>query len=283
MAGELSISTNDVSAILGVTPQTIRLYEKYNTARRYGFKDNGYRTYTFQSISQLFAFRELSAMKVNLDNVASMLSDPTSSNIIEALKDSEELIGTQIDRLVRLKQVIQQYESFVSDMTNNLNVYSVGTMPVMYRVEINPHNTTFLSQADREFVRSWGKQIPFVHFSARIEARNLSHYSIAHIGLAIEEQYADLVDIDNPLVQRIGGCPCVAGIDRIQDISTREKTDTQGYDEYYCSVESIVNWTRKHNFEMTGDIYGRLITSGITDSDGKDNDYYYGWLPIKLD
>lgn len=275
------IRTRDVCALLGITPPTIRLYEQYNQARRYGFADNGYRDFTYQSVAQLASFRDLSVMGMGLDDAARVSCDATCASLGEALADCREGIDAKIARLERLREVVDEQRKLVGLIETGLDDYRVDTMPAMYLLACEEDGAMPASRSHVDLIRAWGEQAPFVRFMAYFDEVP-SHYSVARIGLAVDEAHADLVELDSPHVMKVGGRPCACGLCRVSNVLGRESSGpADGFDSYYCSVAELLAWMGERGLRPAGGAYGRLVASHVADADGPDNDYYYGWVPVE--
>lgn len=278
---EYMFTMGEVSSMLGVTPQTIRLYEKFNEPKRYWSRDNGYRCFPFESVAQLFTFRELATMGTPLPEVARLVSSLTADDALGSMAAAVERVEDELRRLRRLKSCIAEHESFLRRI-GDLDEFHIETMPTMYRLACGSERPNPVGKDGRALIQSWGEQVPFVFFSGVMHNMDsLGDYATTEAGLAVVEAFSDLVDISDPAVEKIGSCKCVGGTVRASRADVYRKEHPDGYASYKRAAESMLAFAKKNGLRPLGNGYSRLILAGVQEPDGTVSDYYYGWMPVE--
>ena len=98
----------DLSQITGVSPQTIRYYERIGVLPHARRADNGYRSYTDEDVERLRFIRRARRLGFSLDNITEILAFreqniPPCEYVQELIQAKITEIQTHIDELEQLR------------------------------------------------------------------------------------------------------------------------------------------------------------------------------------
>lgn len=138
MQKQIQYTIHDVSALLGISADAIRLYEKEGLVEPLRNPANGYRYYTFDQIHRIMGIALYRQLGVGLAEIGELLKHQTFSGISDKFSDfieaSEEEIRRQQVRIEKLR-FMQQH---LNKLNEGINTYSVQRLPdccIMYHQE----------------------------------------------------------------------------------------------------------------------------------------------------
>lgn len=138
MQKQIQYTIHDVSALLGISADAIRLYEKAGLVEPLRNPANGYRYYTFDQIHRIMGIALYRQLGVGITEIGELLKYQSFSGISDKFSDfieaSEEEIRRQQARIEKLR-FMQQH---LNNLNEGINTYSVQKLPdccIMYHQE----------------------------------------------------------------------------------------------------------------------------------------------------
>ncbi len=99
----------EVAGLVGVTPKTVRHYEKVGLLRRAERSDSGYRLYAAGDLLRLHRIKKLQALGLSLRQVRSVLGEGNDGiSFRDTLKTLRDDVDSQIERLQDRRRLLEE-------------------------------------------------------------------------------------------------------------------------------------------------------------------------------
>ncbi|WP_312371900.1 MerR family transcriptional regulator [Lachnoclostridium sp.] len=271
---EIEMKMSEICDLIGISPQGVRLYEKYNAIESFKWHGNGYRYYYFENLGPAIGLRSYRNLDIPIKEAAKLCNGTIPGKIKETLLKREKEILYEIKMKEAHLKCIKDMSLLIDDVLNKYNKFSCCERPAMYYLKCEENNEILKGKEDRKLIRSWSDKFPFVKFCPIIEYKNLTNNVIAKVGLCVKEEFAEFVPrLDNLRVKYYNTRKCIGGVVRV----------TQDTEDYYSVVEPGLNYLKENNLELDGDILSILIAPTILTSEPEEiiADYHYIWMPFK--
>jgi DNA-binding transcriptional MerR regulator len=271
---EIRMRMSEICNLIGISPQGIRLYEKYKAIPDLKWEGNGYRYYYFENIGPSIGLRGYRHLGIPLKETVRLCSGIEVGEIKDGLYKREKEIVEELKLKEALLKCTKEIVDSMDDIINNFNKFDYCERPAMYFLECEENGKILNSKEDRRLLKAWSSKFPIVKFCPLIEKENLSENTVSKVGFCVKEEYAKFVpEIDNPRVKYYPKERCIGGVTRV----TRETMD------YYSIAEQGLNYLKERELELAGDIFTLLIAPGVLTKEPEEviADYHYIWFPVK--
>ena len=279
------LSMGDLAALLGVTPQTVRLYERYESDVRYERTESGYRQFTFESVAKLFEFRTLSTFGLSLKDIAKQEKQGSFEAFAQMLDDRRTALTSEARRLLDLVDVLDEHVRTCRDAASALGSCRVREIEPFWHLAFDKADCFADNRERNEFVASWTKQIPWVFFAPYLDGPPFGRGIVAHFGLGVPDRFAHRVDLNNPCVSHVAGVRCIETVGRSLQMPEHgpdaRKRYSKSMDLYYRVIEGGIEHAEKNGIDLAGPLYARLLSTDIVDDAGLWWDYWWCWFPIR--
>lgn len=185
-------SIGEFSELIGLTPDTLRLYEKYHIVNPVKDPNNGYRYYDDLDVRNLLACRRFRSFDFPLEIAAELTVSPNIDRLNEALRIKQSEIESEINRLECIKSQIHQTISTVElAYTQVQNQYLSPIIEVelqgIYRlIQTNENTLSREIYPYKHDISKWMEALPDVMYSFKTELQKDSNSTYTW-GMAIEE------------------------------------------------------------------------------------------------
>ncbi|GEM_PF-1927709 len=271
---EIELKMNEMCDLIGISPQGIRLYEKYNGISSFKWEGNGYRYYYFDNIGPAVGLRSYRNLGIPLKEAAKLCNGTGIEDIKETLYNREKEILNEIREQQALLKCTREMAVSVDSILENYNKFTYCERPAMYYLKCEENTEILKGKEERQLIRSWADKFPFVKFLPLMEKKELSKDMVSKVGYCVMEEYAEFVPgLDNPRVKYYPALRCIGGITRV----TRDTID------YYSVLEPGLNYLNENGLELDGDVFTLLITPSVVTNEPEEviADYHYIWYPVK--
>lgn len=266
MQKQIQYTIHDVSELLGISADAIRLYEKAGLVEPLRNPVNGYRYYTFEQIQSIMGIALYRQIDVGLAEIGELLKHQTFSGISDKFSDfieeSEEEIRRQQVRIEKLR-FMQQH---LNKLNEGINTYSVQRLPdccIMYHQEYAELWYRDMKQIFRAPYFSFG------NFCYTIEKKAKDKYESSTLEFIIRkpmyEIMPDEIKEQEPMVRGGGECLYTVKHAVAKDHISWHLHELQSYAEknhYICASRGYAFY-----------VYSLLNATSI-------EDYYEIYLPI---
>lgn len=265
---EPDIRMHELCNILGISPSSIRNYEK-NNAINIRREDNGYRYYFFNDVLQVLNLENLVHLGFTVKQAKEMSLKANYSNNLEMLEkqhsvieENIKLLKIQLERLEHIQylyQCLQDYEG----------KYIESEIDSYYWMECQDQ-THIVNDERKDIISKWNKDYPFFITACRNKLDTLSKTQVADIGLLVFEKDKDKFEKDD-----LKYCEYHA---KQKSIMTISKSHAEMKD-YYSVIEDHLKYLEENNYKLVDDILSIVITTD-TKKDDHYFDYYLQFYPI---
>lgn len=288
------ISIKDACLLLGISPTTIRLYEKNLPLTPWVIGENGYRGFYFEHILNLFSGRTM--IKYGLPvKEAFDISVAKDFALKETALDKQRIeLVSQREYLDLLIESLDAEKELLSKIPYLLHDYEIIDMPAFCYLSFK---NAFFSEETERLLTNWLKVVPLVKFTPhyRINALTNGHCRLEEVAcgsFSIASRYAHLVDTNSSEVKAVPQKKCLATVITMKGISKPPMSDKlEGalpFDkEQFEKTRKIMgDYLAKENLSLTEDVYTQLLYSEFSGKFHAENPdvathYFYAWTPIE--
>ena len=278
------MTTSEICDLLGITPSALRLYEKHNQAGRYQVnQENGYRSFPFESIAQLFDFRRMLSFGLSLKETSRETETVTAGALQSLLNSCHDRARDQAERLTLLAELSKSLAVQVANIPQALNRFHHATSPAGWLLDLSKPQSAADKKAFAKEARTWADAMPFVSFSPIIRREDASGEGVPSPCLFVDDKYAHLIEQHpSSFVKRQAAKKCVTTVAEIWYTDQVSRESLSNADKYTYVTERSFQYLEEHNLELAGDIFTRLIATGLVNPEDPSflHDYYELWLPV---
>ena len=261
----------EVSRLLGISSEGLRLYERNGVISSEKDPDNGYRYYRHLDISALIRSRTCRSYGFSMKETAQLLNMADLEQVGSLYRKREKELEQEISLLQQKLRYLRQMEKLIAEAEENLNQCAVEESPGMYRFEFLDQHRIILGNQGKDRFAGWADLVPFSFLSMRCPLKSLlarENHIISALG--IMEEYASYLDVG--ISQYIRYHP--PGL----SIYTIVKEDEDRFDSAAC-FDHVLQYAAEQGLKPCGDSIARTFVS----LNRKENYVRYRqvWLPVR--
>ncbi|UWG96291.1 MerR family transcriptional regulator [Dehalobacter sp. DCM] len=250
----MKYTIGEFSDMLGVTVDTLRLYEKRGIINPIKDDKNNYRYFDDLDSRVLLASRLYRSLQIPLEDVAELINNGQLEDIIEKIDESRIKLEDQIKKSTLLLNKMIEIKKEAAEIPNMLNRFQEKKLPGIYRIRQTDKDKLLKYQSHKETVSAWMNVLPFCFRSFRINKEfffanddNVEY----NWGLAIFEDEMPYLDLK-----------ITSDIEYIQPqtyLSSILPVIPNG--EYFMknAAEFIISYIKDNHYTVIGDIMGKLM------------------------
>lgn len=252
----MEYNIGEFSALLGITRDTLRLYEKHNIVQPSKDEKNRYRYFDDFDARDLLMSRWYRSLQLPLQSVADMMQQSTLDRIREEVGDSRHNLQAQIRRSTMLLGKIDEIYRELESLEATMNQCHIKTRPGMYRLKQTKKNRLLRNDVLKWDVTTWMELLPFTFYSFRIESGETDadeqddwDYSW---GLSLMED--DVRSLEVIVPEHAEYLPPAIGISATIRVHQKENISRS-------SLSFMFDYLRNNGYSLRGDIVGRIIVN----------------------
>lgn len=259
----MKYSIGQFAEIIGVTTDTLRLYERFDIIKPKRDKENNYRYYNDLDVRDLLMSRWYRSIQIPLHDVAELIKQPSKDNILKKIGDVEKELEDEIKSKVLLLNKIKEIKNDIHNMETSLNKCKKIKVPGLYRLKQTDRNTLIKEDFVKESAEQWMDLLPHTFYSYRINNKEiisgveLLEYSW---GLAVSEK--DLHNFNLHLNSDIEYIPPMICISAVILSTNRQYLTRNSFDFMFKYIE-------ENNLSIVGDVIGKIIVAEEVDGEKK--------------
>lgn len=266
----------DFAVNLGVTPDLLKHYEKYNIINSEKRGDGGYRFYDFTQVPQILESKKFQKMGFKLREIESMLYHDPVDTLADRLIEKTGALAEEISE----KQLVFCYAQHLCKLVREVQDHSfdgkwyIGKIGSYY---FFPHSKGYnfapQSKTVLDHLSKWINSIPIVEQCSRITF-NHNEYHDLMFGLAITSEHAETLKlyIDDPVEKYAESWGLI-----YQSTQAGGTPKEKGYINRI--LEKPLHVLEKHHLTPNGDILIRTLLETLEDG----NKYYHRTILIPLE
>lgn len=123
---------HDVAALLGISTDAIRLYEKEGLVSPLRDPKNGYRYYEYDQIHRIMGISLYRQLDVGIAEIRELLNDQTFPEVCTHFEDYIAQSEQEIIRLKNRMEKLKFMKTHLESLNEGLNTYELKTLPECY-------------------------------------------------------------------------------------------------------------------------------------------------------
>lgn len=191
MEFENFLKIGEVSKILGMSPDTLRFFDKEGIAVPYK-RDNNYRYYEDWEINHLIEYKKYRGYGFGKKDTKDILYKYSYENLLDAMEKNHERLIRQVEYQ---KMVIEKNQLLVAQLRGlkqRIGTYSFVEQSDMYYFKFRYNNQYFYDKNNAHIYQSWLAQMPLVEPVLIITEPDQQNY---YCGLLVEQKYLDFLNL----------------------------------------------------------------------------------------
>ncbi|RCX12801.1 MerR family transcriptional regulator [Fontibacillus phaseoli] len=244
----------EFSSILGITRDTLRLYEKHDIVKPVKDDLNSYRYFNDLDARDLLMSRWYRSMHIPLQEVAELMKQSSPEGIAEKMGTSCENLDMEIRKNTMLLNKMKELHRELEMLEASLYQCIYKKRPGLYRLKQTQKNRLLKNDDLKGIVNTWMEWLPFVFYCFRIEKgelateeKNTWDYSWG-LTLTVEDAQRLEVEIDSQ-VEYMAPADCISAVIKV---SHRENITKR-------TLQFMFDDLQANGYAIQGDIVGRIL------------------------
>lgn len=266
----------DFAANLGVTPDLLKHYEKYNIISSEKRGGGGYRFYHFTQVPQILESKKYQKLGFKLREIENMLHHNPIDTLVDSLIEKTEALAEEISD----KQLVLHYAQNLCKLLRELQddnfngKWYIGKLGSFY---FFPHSKGYNFAPQSKFVRNhlsnWINSIPVVEQCSRISFNN-KRYNNLTFGLSVNKEHAEALKlyVEDPVEEFVESWGLIYQ-------STQAGGSPKEQDFIKRILEKPLHVLEKHHLTPNGDILIRTLLETLDKGEKK----YHRMIMIPLE
>lgn len=261
----MKYSIGEFAEMIGVTTDTLRLYEKYNIIKPLRDENNNYRYYDDLDVRNILWSRWYRSLDVPLEEVATFVNSPNKDEILNRIQKTQEDLKKEIMEKMLLLNRVKEIVDNIKEIDSQLNKCSIKNTSGIYRLKQTYINTLIDDDRIKNAVDEWMELLPYAFFSFKTDKEDFFSNSEClkyNWGLGIKE--SDVNNLKVKIYDYIEYIPpkkCVSSI----ILSSNDQCFERNLFQF------MIDYIKRNNYSIEGDIFGKII---ITIKDGEEMKTY---------
>lgn len=130
----------EFSSLLGITRDTLRLYEKHDIVRPVKDRHNSYRYFNDLDARDLLMSRWYRSLQIPLQDVASLIQNASLDDILNKMEQSKRELEEEIRKSTMLLHKLDELSREVQNLEGRLYRCTLGDRPGLYRLKQTDKN-----------------------------------------------------------------------------------------------------------------------------------------------
>lgn len=264
----------EFASILGVTADTLRLYEKHDIVKPTKDNSNNYRYFNDLDARDLLMSRWYRSMGIPLPEVATLMKESSLEQVMGRMQETELNLEEEIKQKKMLLNKMNDIHKELRELESSLYTCKLKQLPGMYRLKQTDKNALLKNDIVKSLVNTWMDLLPYAFYSFRIEdtgiffsENNNFDYSW---GLTLLEEEAQKFGMDSEeYAEYISPNLCISAT----ILCTDEKYITKD------SLQFMIDYIEANQYSIAGDVVGKLL---LTEKiEGHNRSYLEVNIPIQ--
>ncbi|MCK8487824.1 MerR family transcriptional regulator [Paenibacillus sp. MBLB2552] len=243
----------EFSSLLGITRDTLRLYEKHDIVRPVKDHNNSYRYFNDLDARDLLMSRWYRSLQIPLQDVAGLIQNASLDDILDKMENSKQELEEQIRKSTMLLHKLGDLSREVQSMKRRLYECKLVDRPGLYRLKQTDKNDLLNTKGLECTINTLMELLPYSFYCFRIERESIE--SEAELldyswGLSIsEDEVCELgIGLDEHL-EYIPPSRCVSSVILAPQ------------NEHFAieTFRFMLNYMAEHQYVISGAATGRLM------------------------
>ncbi|WHY21196.1 MerR family transcriptional regulator [Paenibacillus sp. G2S3] len=264
----------EFASILGVTADTLRLYEKHDIVKPTKDNSNNYRYFNDLDARDLLMSRWYRSIGIPLPEVATLMKESSLEQVMGRMQETALSLEEEIKQKTMLLNKMNEIHKELRELEFSLYTCKLKQLSGMYRLKQTDKNALLKNDIAKSLVNTWMELLPYAFYSFRIEdigiffsENNNFDYSW---GLTLLEEEARKFEMDSEeYAEYISPSLCISATILCPD----EKYITKN------SLQFMIDFIQANHYAIAGDVVGKLL---LTEKiEGQNRSYLEVNFPIE--
>ncbi|EOS57899.1 MULTISPECIES: MerR family transcriptional regulator [Paenibacillus] len=243
----------EFSSLLGITRDTLRLYEKHDIVRPVKDRHNSYRYFNDLDARDLLMSRWYRSLQIPLQDVASLIQNASLDDILNKMEQSKRELEEEIRKSTMLLHKLDELSREVQNLEGRLYRCTLGDRPGLYRLKQTDKNHLLNTKGLEGTINALMEVLPYSFYCFRIDRDSIEseaeglEYSW---GLSISENEVHQLGITlDEHLEYIPPSRCVTSV----ILSPQSEDITKE------SLRFMLNYINEQHYAISGAVTGRLM------------------------
>lgn len=249
----------ELANIFNISTDTLRYYDKIDLLKPDYNEQNKYRYYSIRKFFLLSRILFLKNLNIPLEEIKLYLENQNSSHLMDLLKNKDQAIDREIERLQNMKLKINSKVSLIHEAETYLNKIRIRRIPERRGVFIDIENV----EDDVERKRSFTAHESFLKVSSwLIEGQIYTALKMEDVRNRQYEQYQYFIEVLS------GEGTLETELKRIPEMIYACLIFSGAYSEIDRAYNQLLEWIHMNAYEVAGDsIEKNILDYGFTSSE----------------
>lgn len=257
---------HDVAALLGISADAIRLYEKEGLVEPERNPQNGYRYYGFDQIHKIMGISLYRQLDVGIAEIREILSDQSFEGISERFSGFIDDTQKEIERLQKKAEKLSYMKQHIDSLAMGIGNCQIKDLPERY-ILYHQDATELLYRKVQKLITS--PVFSYGNFCYRLERDEENNYKKKTLEFIVREPMMKLTEwgSDMEVLPAQKQCQCIYMV---------QKADIYAEDEWY--LDRMLDYAAENHLACESYAYAFYVYSILNDH--QIDDYYEIYLPI---
>ncbi|GJM81370.1 MerR family transcriptional regulator [Paenibacillus timonensis] len=192
----------EFSSLLGITRDTLRLYEKHEIVKPVKDRHNSYRYFNDLDARDLLMSRWYRSMQIPLQDVAGLIQNASLGDILDKMESSRQELEEEIRKSTMLLHKLVELSGEVQSLESRLFQCKLVDRPGLYRLKQTDKNNLLNTKGLEGTINALMEMLPYSFYCFRIEqdtieseedlmdyswGLSISEEEVRQLGIALDE------------------------------------------------------------------------------------------------
>ena len=249
----MRFTIGEFARILGVTTDTLRVYEKQGILTPQKDCTNNYRYYTDLDCRNILMSRWYRSLQIPLKEATKLTINSSVDEIKKTVLNRQSALKKEIQEQQKLLEKLNDINIEIDGIPNNLNTIKTRSASGLYRIQQTSQDDLIVDPLLKSLVERWMRLLPFTLFSFQIKKEVFlsdEEEFIYNWGLAIPEK--DFVNFNLEMKQGIEYTAPHTCLTTVVEMVNDESLSKS-------SLRFILDTIKSKNLTVSGDVTGKII------------------------
>ncbi|WP_068784977.1 MerR family transcriptional regulator [Paenibacillus phocaensis] len=243
----------EFSSLLGITRDTLRLYEKHDIVKPVKDRRNSYRYFNDLDARDLLMSRWYRSLQIPLQDVAGLIRNASLGDILDKLESSKQELEEEIRKSTMLLHKLGELSREIQSLERRLYQCRVVNRPGLYRLKQTDKNDLLNTKGLEGTINALMEVLPYSFYCFRIERDSIESEGDSldfSWGLSISEDEVSQLGIElDEHLEYIPPSRCVSSV----ILSPQSEDFTKE------SLRFMLEYMAEQRYTISGAATGRLM------------------------
>lgn len=244
----------EFSSLLGISRDTLRLYEKHDIVKPMKDENNNYRYFNDLDARDMLMSRWYRSLQIPLQDVAQLIKESPLDKILDSVEESRSQLTEDIRRSTMLLGKLDELAKEIQGIEGNLLQCKLKERPGLYRIQQTDKNNLLDTKGTEGVINTLMEWLPYTFYCFRIEREVFVSESFSldyGWGLTISEEDVRLLnmELEEGILEYIPPSTCLSAI----ILSPNEEHFTKDI------LQFMIDALEEQGLAVAGDVTGRLM------------------------